>query len=41
MSQMVGFHSAAYVLERWAKLFQNQKEGGWKNDRVFFEQYFR
>lgn len=41
MSQMVGFHSAAYVLERWAKLFQNQQEGGWKNDRVFFEQYFR
>ncbi|MBR0482142.1 MAG: AAA family ATPase [Firmicutes bacterium] len=40
MTQRVGFYSGIDVLERWAQLLENRKEGEWTNDRKFFEKYF-
>ena len=40
MTQKVGFYSGVDVLERWALLLENRREGDWTDDRVFFEKYF-
>ena len=40
MMQKVGFGSAIDVLERWALLLENRREGEWTDDRKFFEKYF-
>ena len=40
MTQKVGFYSGIDVLERWALLLENRREGDWTDDRVFFEKYF-
>ncbi|MBO4819369.1 MAG: AAA family ATPase [Firmicutes bacterium] len=40
MTQKVGFNSGIDVLDRWALLLENRREGEWTNDRVYFEKYF-
>ncbi|MGI6005999.1 MAG: nitrogenase component 1 [Ruminococcus sp.] len=40
MSPVVGFHSGIHILRRWVELFQNRREGDWKNDRALFEKYY-
>jgi len=40
MGQLVGFRSGLSVLDRWAGLLENAREGEWKRDREFFEKYF-
>ncbi len=40
MTQRVGFGSGLDVLDRWALLLENRREGEWINDREFFEKYF-
>ena len=42
MTPPAGFYSALSVLKRWARLFEKTtevREGGWKNDRIYFEKY--
>ena len=40
MTQKVGFGSGIDVLERWALLLENRREGEWTDDGVYFEKYF-
>lgn len=40
MTQKVGFASGIDVLERWAHLLENRREGEWNDDKRFFEKYF-
>ena len=40
MGQLVGFRSGLEVLERWAGLLENAREGEWMRDRALFEKYY-
>ncbi len=40
MTQKVGFYSGIDVLDRWALLLENRREGEWMNDKQYFEKYF-
>ena len=40
MLQAVGFESGLEILERWAKLLNENREGAWVNDRQYFQKYF-
>ncbi|MBQ4045949.1 MAG: nitrogen fixation protein NifH, partial [Lachnospiraceae bacterium] len=40
MLQAVGFESGLEILERWAKLMKENREGAWVNDRKYFEKYY-
>ena len=40
MGQLAGFRSGLEVLERWAGLLENTREGEWSRDRALFEKYF-
>ena len=40
MLQAVGFESGLEILERWAKLLNENREGAWVNDRQYFPKYF-
>ena len=40
MGQLVGFRSGLAVLDRWAGLLQNRREGEWIRDRELFEKYY-
>ena len=40
MTQLAGFRSGLDVLERWAKLLENRREGEWSRDRALFEKYY-
>jgi len=40
MMPAVGFRAGLDIAERWAKLIQERREGGWMNDRQYFENYF-
>lgn len=40
MGQLVGFRAGLDVMDRWARLLQNRREGEWMRDRELFEKYF-
>ena len=40
MGQLAGFRSGLEVLERWAGLLENTREGEWTRDRALFEKYY-
>lgn len=40
MAPVVGFLSGVRAAERWVKLLQQRKKGGWMNDRALFEKYY-
>ena len=40
MTQPIGFGSGLAVLHRWAQLNKHEREGEWKNDERWFEEYY-
>ncbi|MCR4962472.1 MAG: nitrogenase component 1, partial [Firmicutes bacterium] len=40
MGGLVGFRAGLDVMERWARLLENKREGEWMRDRALFEKYF-
>ncbi len=41
MMPQAGFSAGIEVLKRWADLQRRKREGGWNNDRIYFEQYLQ
>ena len=40
MGNLVGFRAGLDVMERWARLLEDRREGEWMRDRALFEKYF-
>ncbi len=40
MTQPIGFGSGLAVLRRWAQLNKNEREGEWKHDERWFQEYY-
>ncbi|MBQ0059771.1 MAG: hypothetical protein KBS83_07490, partial [Lachnospiraceae bacterium] len=41
MTPCAGFNSGLAIVKRWADLLGKRREGGWMNDRKYFEMYQR
>ncbi|KIR01238.1 Nitrogenase (molybdenum-iron) reductase and maturation protein NifH / Nitrogenase FeMo-cofactor scaffold and assembly protein NifE [Lachnospiraceae bacterium TWA4] len=40
MIPRIGFYSGIEIAERWVKLLNTTKKGGWMNDEILFKKYF-
>ncbi|MBQ4369886.1 MAG: nitrogen fixation protein NifH, partial [Oscillospiraceae bacterium] len=40
MGQLLGFRSGLELMDRWARLGENRREGDWTRDRELFEKYY-